>query len=266
MPVTNNLPHVPSDTDAGRRKSYAESQQTGFAQGDSMMTDKLTRGALHALALVTSCVLLLAAPGGSASFAADAAPAAAPPADRNDPATHDPIESVNRAIFEVNGVFYEITTPLVEATPDPIRGLFKAVGTALSAPVKIVTNIATGDPDKQHLADIARDRDVDCGYFIVLPFAGPTTSRDAVGTAAELAANPGTYIIVAGAGGAADKRIQSEAQIRQLDGALDKYALARSATLQDRGCIVTADDDAPLAFGGGTGKPVDAAADPATAK
>jgi ABC-type transporter lipoprotein component MlaA len=226
------------------------------------MIETLTRGALNAAAFACTGAFIAAAP---VAFAADATPGAATPApattaaDSNDPATHDPMEGLNRAIFEVNGVFYEITTPLVEATPDPIRGLFKAVGTALSAPIKIVTNIATGDPSKEHLADIARQEDVDCGYFIVLPFAGPTTSRDAVGTAAEVAANPGTYIIVAGAGGAVDERIQSEAQIRQLDGALDKYALARSATLQERGCIVTREADAPRAFDEGD-RPAEAAA------
>ncbi|MEK9660540.1 MAG: MlaA family lipoprotein [Alphaproteobacteria bacterium] len=84
----------------------------------------------------------------------------------------------------------------------------------MSAPVKIVTNIATGDPDKDRLSDIAREEDVDCGFYIVLPFAGPSTSRDAVGTGLELAANPGTYILVAGAGDAVDERIEAEAKIR----------------------------------------------------
>jgi hypothetical protein len=55
-----------------------------------------------------------------------------------------------------------------------------------------------------------------------------------------------------GAGSAANDRIEAEVEIRQLDGAIDKYALARSATLQDRGCVVVAEDDAPAAFGGET--------------
>jgi len=169
--------------------------------------------------------------------------------DPNDPAAHDPIEGLNRAIFEVNGVFYEITTPIVEATPDPIRGLFKAVGTAVTAPVRIVTNMATDDPSNEHLADIARQNDVDCGFFVVLPLAGPTTSRDAAGTGVELVANPVGHVIVLGAGSAANDRIEAEVKIRQLDGAIDKYALARSATLQERGCVVAPEDDSPSAFG-----------------
>jgi ABC-type transporter lipoprotein component MlaA len=225
------------------------------------MPGHLLRSMLSALTLTSFLV--------SGALAAEevAAPAAAPgpaeTADPNDPVTHDPLEGLNRAVFEVNGVFYEITTPLVEATPDPIRGLFKAIGTAVSAPVKIVTNIATGDPRKEHLSEIARQEDVDCGFFVVLHFAGPTTSRDAVGTGIELAANPGTYIVVIGAGDAANERIEAEATIRKLDGAIDKYALARSATLQDRGCIVTQEADAPLAFEETADKP---AQEPVAAK
>lgn len=198
-------------------------------------------------ALVAASLVL--APGIAPAWATDEkAPTGEAGIDSNDPAAHDPMEDVNRAIFEVNGVFYEITTPVVEATPGPIKGLFKAFGTALTAPVKIVTNIVTGDPTKTRLADIAAQEDVDCGYFIVLPFAGPTTSRDAVGTGVEMAANPGTYIFVVGAGGAVSERYDAQAQIRQLDGAVDEYALARSATLQDRGCIVSTDDEGPMAF------------------
>ena len=51
-----------------------------------------------------------------------------------------------------------------------------------------------------------------------------------------------------GAGSAANERIEAEVKIRQLDGALDKYALARSATLQDRGCVVAQEADAPSGF------------------
>lgn len=167
-----------------------------------------------------------------------------------DPAAHDPFEAMNRAIFEVNGVFYEITTPLVEAAPDPVRGLFKAVGTAVAAPVRLVTTIATDDQRNEHLADIARENDVDCGFFLVLPLAGPTTSRDAVGTGLEIGANIAAgQIVYAGAGAAANERIEAEVRIRQLDGAIDKYALARSVTLQERGCIVMEENDVPTAFG-----------------
>lgn len=214
------------------------------------MNETILRGALVAmlaagLTLGPAAMPALAAEDKSS---ADAGVTTGPAIDLNDPAAHDPMEDVNRAIFEVNGVFYEITTPVVEATPEPIKGLFRAFGTALSAPVSIVTNIATGDPEKDNLSDIAAQEDVDCGYFIVLPLAGPTTSRDAVGTGAELAVNPGTYIFVAGAGGAVSERYEAQAQIRQLDGAVDEYALARSATLQDRGCIVSQSDEGPMAF------------------
>jgi ABC-type transporter lipoprotein component MlaA len=214
------------------------------------MTPHALRAALGALAVSCLCASAAQAtdagtPTGELGTKHDVA------ADGNDPAQHDPLEGMNRAIFEVNGVLYEITSPLVEATPDPIRGLFKAVGAAVAAPVRIVTNIATGDHRNEHLADIAKDNDVDCGYFLVLPLAGPTTSRDAVGTGMEMAGGIAAgQIVYLGAGAAANDRIEADVQIRQLDGAVDAYALARSATLQDRGCIVAQQDDAPSAFGG----------------
>lgn len=41
---------------------------------------------------------------------------AAAEADPNDPSNNDPLEDINRAIFEINGVLYEVTTPFVELT------------------------------------------------------------------------------------------------------------------------------------------------------
>jgi ABC-type transporter lipoprotein component MlaA len=210
------------------------------------MTGQFLRAALGAAAMMFAC-------SANAIATDDTTPTGEIGIDSHDPARHDPLEEVNRVVFEVNGMFYEITTPIVEVTPDPIRGLFRAVGTAASAPFRVVANIATGDPRNERLADIARDNDVDCGYFVVLPFAGPTTTRDAIGTGAEIGAGVvAGQIIYVGAGSAANDRIEAEVEIRQLDSAIDKYALARSATLQDRGCVVVAEDDAPAAFGGET--------------
>ena len=169
-------------------------------------------------------------------------------ADANDPENHDPLEGVNRAIFEFNGVFYEVTTPIVEATPDPIRGLFQAVGAAVTAPIHVVTAIATDDQENDDLADIARENGVDCGFFVVLPLVGPTSSRDAVGEAVEFAANPASQVVVLSAGAAANERIQAEVKIRELDKAIDPYAMARSATLQEQGCVVVDEAHAPSAF------------------
>jgi ABC-type transporter lipoprotein component MlaA len=206
------------------------------------MTSKLLRPVLGALA--ASCLFVPMA------FADDAdVDKEAPVVNPNDPEAHDPIEGLNRAIFEVNGVFYEVTTPIVEATPDPIRGLFKAIGAAVSAPVHIVTAIATGDQENDDLADIARENGVDCGFYVVLPLAGPTTSRDATGEAVEFVVNPANQLIVLSAANGANERIEAEVEIRELDNAVDEYAMARSATLQNRGCIVTDEADVPSAFG-----------------
>lgn len=166
-----------------------------------------------------------------------------------DPAQQDPLEPINRVIFEVNGIFYEVTSPIVEAAPEPARGLFQAIGAMVTAPVRIVTNIATGDEKDESLADIAKKEGMDCGFYLVLPLIGPSNLRDTVADTAGYAANPVAQVTVLSAGDAVDKRIRGEARIKQLDGALDRYAMARSASMQGRGCLVVEDGDAPSAFG-----------------
>lgn len=169
--------------------------------------------------------------------------------DLDDPSSIDPLEDINRAIFEINGVFYEVTSPLVELTPGPIRGLFKAIGATLNAPVHLVTTIITGDQANDDFADIARQNGVECGFYLVLPLIGPTSSRNALGEAIEFAANPASHVIVLGAGAAANQRIEAEVRILGLDKTVDAYAMARSATLQKQGCLIVDETDAPLAFG-----------------
>ena len=209
------------------------------------MTHGLLRPVMGALA--ASCLLVPLAFADGAGTDSDT-DKEAPVADPNDPEAHDPIEGLNRAIFEVNGVFYEVTTPIVEATPDPIRGLFKAIGATVTAPVHIVTAIATDDQENDDLADIARENGVDCGFYVVLPLVGPTTSRDAAGEAVEMVANPANQIIVLSAASGANERIEAEVEIRELRKAVDEYAMARSATLQKQGCIVVDEAEAPSAF------------------
>lgn len=170
-------------------------------------------------------------------------------ADPNDPSNVDPLEDINRAIFDINGVFYEVTTPLVNWTPGPIRGLFKAIGATLNAPVHLVTTIITGDQANDDFADIARQNGVDCGFYLVLPLIGPTSSRGAAGELVEAAANPAGHIIVLGAGAAVNERIEAEVKIRELEKTVDAYAVARSATLQEQGCMVIDETEAPSAFG-----------------
>lgn len=174
---------------------------------------------------------------------------AATVADPDDPSSMDPLEDINRAIFQINGVFYEVTTPFVELTPGPIRGLFKAIGATLNAPVHLVTTIITGDQANDDFADIARQNGVDCGFYLVLPLIGPTSSRGALGEVIEFAANPASHVIVLGAGAAANQRIEAEVKIRALDETIDAYAMARSATLQEQGCLIVDETDAPSAFG-----------------
>lgn len=206
------------------------------------MIGKLFRAVLGVL-VATFVVVTLA-------YADDAATEnAAAEADPNDPSNHDPLEDINRAIFEINGVLYEVTTPFVELTPGPIRGMFKAIGATLNAPVHLVTTIITGDQANDDFADIARQNGIDCGFYLVLPLIGPTSSRGAVGELVEVAANPASHVIVLGAGAAANERIEAEVKIRELDQTVDAYAMARSATLQKQGCLVVDETEAPSAFG-----------------
>lgn len=186
---------------------------------------------------------------GDKSSDSDRAPATEKVERSQDPARQDPLEPINRMIFEVNGVFYEVTSPLVDAAPEPARGLFQAIGALVTAPVRIVTNIATGDEKDESLSDVAKKEGMDCGFYLVLPLIGPSNLRDTVADTAGYAANPVAQVTVLSAGEAVDKRIRGEANIKQLDGALDKYAMARSASMQGRGCLVVEEGDAPSAFG-----------------
>ncbi len=169
--------------------------------------------------------------------------------DFDEPSLNDPLEGLNRAIFEINGVLYEITTPLVDLTPGPIRGLFKAIGATLNAPIHLLTTIITNDQNNDDFGDIARLNGIDCGVYLVLPVIGPTSARDAVGEAVEIAANPASQVAVLGAGAAASERIEAEAKLRELDNSIDAYAMARSATLQEQGCLSFDEAEAPSAFG-----------------
>ena len=218
------------------------------------MTNKLVQAALGGLFAIFLVVPLVSAD--DAKTQTNAATT-----DPDDPSNHDPLEGLNRAVFEINGVFYEVTTPIVDATPDPIRGLFKAIGATVTAPVHILTTIATDDQANEDLADIARENGVGCGFYLVLPLIGPTSSRDAVGEAVEFAANPASQVVVLGAGAAANERIEAEVVIRQLDDAVDPYAMARSATLQEQGCVVFDETAGPSAFGEEAQKPSDAGED-----
>lgn len=206
------------------------------------MFGKLLRAALGVLA-ATFVVVTLAYAGDATAQTETAA------ADRDDPSNDDPLEGLNRAIFMINGVFYEVTTPLVDATPGPIRGLFKVFGAMLNAPVHLVTTIVTDNQENDDLADIARLNGVDCGFYLVLPLIGPTSSRNALGEALEIAANPASQVVVLGAGAAANERIEAEVKIRELDRTVDAYAMARSATWQEQGCVVIDHAEAPSAFG-----------------
>ncbi len=51
------------------------------------------------------------------------------------------------------------------------------------------------------------------------------------------------------AGAAVNERIEAEVKIRELENTVDAYAMARSATMQNRGCVVVDEAEAPSAFG-----------------
>ena len=143
----------------------------------------------------------------------------------------DKLEGFNRAMHDVNDTIYQyFFRPLArgyrEVVPEEGR---IAVGNAfdnLKAPAKLLSTVVQGDADKSGrvvgrflinstlgmggMLDVAGEeygienvdedfgqalasRGVSSGEYLVLPFFGPTTTRDAVGQVVDSALNPANY-------------------------------------------------------------------------
>lgn len=201
------------------------------------------------------------------------------PDDPDDPeADRDPYESVNRAIFSFNDFLDTyLMVPIAKAyrfiMPETLRGMGRNFFKNLNEPVVAINDLLQGDLDnagvslgrfvvnstiglfgffevaerldlKQHPADFGQTLHtygVGPGPYIMLPFFGPSTARDAVGTAADSFLNPISYFLdfetrlyLKGS----ELVVKRESILDELaelkKGSLDYYAAVRSAWFQNR--------------------------------
>ena len=195
---------------------------------------------------------------------------------------HDPAEAQNRGVHRLNvGVDRAVLRPASQAygtvVPGPVRAGVSNFASNLGQPRLVVNDILQGQVDDAvtntfrflmnstfglgGVLDVAssmgifrQDTDfgetlhvwgVGEGAYVELPFLGPSTGRDAVGTAVDFALNPlgwadlsddaAQVVTASRVGGALDRRFRFAGTI---DGVLydsaDSYAQARLLYLQNR--------------------------------
>ena len=146
-------------------------------------------------------------------------------------ATNDPLEPLNRAVYEINdGIDVVILRPLALAyrsvVPDPARQGVRNVLDNLAAPVVLANDMMQGKPKRagdtlmrlvinstlgvaglfdvatgmgypQHSSDFGMTLAVwglvDGGPYLMLPLFGPSTVRDGVGLGVDTIADPFSY-------------------------------------------------------------------------
>lgn len=209
-------------------------------------------------------------------------------------AENDPYEGFNRGVWEFNQAIDTVaikpaTTVYRTVTPVPARRGIRGILANLSEPFSFINNLLQGKPDRAFnslgrflvnstigvggLADHATDlglppTDEDFGQtlavagakespYLVLPLLGPSTVRDAVGTAVEFVADPARVVIneeltatqeyaVTGTRvlNGRSQLIESGAE-ELLDSSADPYAAARSAYFQRRSAAIRDEESGP---------------------
>ena len=203
----------------------------------------------------------------------------------------DPYESFNRGVWGFNraidkAALKPATTVYRTVTPVPARRGFSRVLSNLTEPFSFINNLLQGRPDRAFnalgrfvinstigvggLADHASDLGLpptpeDFGQtlavrgarkspYLVLPILGPSTVRDAVGSAVQFVADPAWIAIdselsrTQSAGLAGARVIDGRSQARDsgadafLKTSADPYAAARSAYLQRRAAEIANED------------------------
>lgn len=233
---------------------------------------------LLASSILAACLGAAAVSGAAAAQTAPAGAGSTPARAGGD--VNDPFEATNRKIYGFNTVVdRKLLRPGVvfyhHATPTPVRHGLHNVLVNMTGPVIIINDALQLRPVRALTAlgrftvnstigvggvfDVAgsdlpyRGSDfgltlarygVGGGPYIVLPFLGPSTVRDAVGHGADAVIDPfnsinytGRTILtpVRGVAGAVDARDQIEPLLKDLDRtATDPYATVRSAYLQNR--------------------------------
>lgn len=198
-------------------------------------------------------------------------------------AANDPYEGFNRGVWAFNDAVDTVaiapaTTVYRTVTPVPARRGLSRVLANLSEPFSFINNLLQGKPDRAFnslgrflinstigvggLADHATDLGLpptreDFGQtlavggarnspYLVLPLLGPSTVRDALGTAVQLVADPARIVLnhelatTEEYGVTAARVLDSRSQLIEsgadavLESSADPYAAARSAYLQRR--------------------------------
>jgi len=147
-------------------------------------------------------------------------------------AANDPLEPMNRAIFDFNEGFYSyVLDPLSDAykfvVPKGVRTMVRNFLSNLSSPIRLINNVLQGDTDQAQITlarfmtnttvgfgglfDPAtqwgmplRNEDMgqtlavwgaNEGVYLVLPFFGPSSARDSIGFMGDLLMDPVTWIL-----------------------------------------------------------------------
>ncbi len=190
----------------------------------------------------------------------------------------DPFEVLNRPVFAGNmfldRIFFDpISHAYGIVTPTPVKTAVRSIFANLNAPVVMVNealqlsgkraaqtlgrfmlNSTLGfggifDPAaelgwNEHHADFGQTLGmvgIGPGFYVVLPLLGPSTARDAVGSAVDLAMRIDTWLLplqsqlFLGGGFGISEREGRREELRALrDSSIDFYAAVRSAYLQTR--------------------------------
>jgi phospholipid-binding lipoprotein MlaA len=192
----------------------------------------------------------------------------------------DPVERVNRGIFAFNHQLYRfVLRPLGRVTETLLtKPVLKALDRAfenVDAPVRVVGSLMQGKPQRALLETEkllvnttlgvgglfkASDRferyrsipkedvgqafghwGIPSGPYLVLPVLGPSSSRDLVGKAADIALNPITWLphttlrnSIAGGRALEQNPAQMRAYDQTIEGAVDRYIAVREGYLSYR--------------------------------
>jgi phospholipid-binding lipoprotein MlaA len=199
------------------------------------------------------------------------------------PSKEDPWEGFNRTVFKVNDkvdqyALRPVAQGYKKVTPQPVQDsvtnffyniannlLQLKIADAVSDLMRMVINTVFGVGGLFDVATLAKlpkhDQDlgltlgyygVPAGPYLVLPLFGPSTVRDAVGTAGDTFVNPITYVNPAGLswGLYGVKLISTRANLLGatdlIEGAaIDRYSFVRNAYLQRRHYQLSSGSTAP---------------------
>ncbi|NQV48581.1 MAG: VacJ family lipoprotein [Rhodospirillaceae bacterium] len=182
----------------------------------------------------------------------------------------DPFESINRVTSGFNRFFRKaVADPLVSGyeavTPEPVQKAISSIASNLTEPVTAVSSLLQGDTDnagratsrfimnttlgiagmndaagemgmeqrREDLGQAAGAQGVGGGAHIVLPFFGPSNTRDAAGDILTSVVNP--FYLATSSANAATGYADNREEIDSLTGnAIDPYIVERDAYEQNR--------------------------------